>query len=95
MFEEKTIISQSQIINTPEMSKPVVRTRYGTVTKHLTEHKVFGFIKYWRLSHEETVWHDEYFDYDIQTGEAICVTKIKAKRPRLHKQVTVVTGEDK
>lgn len=95
MFEEQIIVSQTQIIQTPEMSQPVARVRYGTETKYATEHTFLGFIKYKRFSHKETVWDDEFIDFDVKTGEAVNVTKIKIKRPKLHKQVTVVTGEDK
>ena len=94
MFEEIFTVSQTQIIQTPEMSKPVARVRYGTTTKYATEHKFLGFIKYKRFSHEETVWDDQFIDFDIKTGEAVNITKIKTKRPKLNKQATVVTGED-
>jgi hypothetical protein len=95
MFEEQFTVSQTQVIQTPEMSKPVARVRYGTETNYLTEHKFLGFIKYKKFSHKETVWDNEFIDFDVKTGEAVNITKIRTKRPKLNKQSTVVTGEDK
>jgi hypothetical protein len=95
MYEETFNISQTQIIQTPEMSKPVARVRYGTETNYAIEHKFLGFIKYKRFSHKETVWDDKFIDFDVKTGEAVNVTMIRTKRPKLNKQATVITGEDK
>jgi hypothetical protein len=95
MFKEQCTVSQTQIIQTPEMSKPVARVRYGTETSYATEHSFLGFIKYKRFSHKETVWDNEFIDFDVKTGKAVNVTQIKNKRPRLNKQATVITGKDK
>ena len=95
MFEQTFTVSQTQIIQTPEMDLPVARVRYGTKKEYSTQHKFLGFIKYKRFSHQETIWDNEFVDFDVKTGQAINITQIKTKRPKLNKQANVVTGEIK
>jgi hypothetical protein len=77
MIEETIVVSQGGQMLLPETWKPVYRMRYGKTTKYLKEYNILGFIKFYRLINEETVWDDYFVDYDTETGEIINKQNIK------------------
>ena len=79
MVEETFIVSQGGgRMLSPETWKTIYRMRYGKTTKYLKEYNVLGFIKFYRLIREETVWDDYFVDYDAETGEIINKQSIKS-----------------